>query len=243
MKIVFCMSWSIRINYFLGPDKWEEILWEENIFCYNDTAPVPQREKVPCSVPECEITLLLQISRGQIWSLFIPLPTPLFFLYIILSLSIIILTYCTLEPVPCSCLHPEASLDDRPLSWNWKTLALGCLPGLSVLRVFQGSKSTVIFEKVGLWRRASQYISNPYKGGFYASRNFLFLANFTWRYFPIWTGYKVAEKAVCLGCKVWATIPCRWELSSLTRSIRKPFGYVKSCENDLLVASDELLIN
>ena len=119
---------------FLGPDKWEEILWEENIFCYNDTAPVPQSDKVPCSVPEWEILLLLQTSpETKFGPFFIPLPTPLFFLHTIFSLCIIILTYCTLEPVPCSCLHPEASLDDRSLSQNWKTLALGCLPGLSVL--------------------------------------------------------------------------------------------------------------
>lgn len=92
--------------------------------------------------------ILLQISpEAKFGPFFIPLPTPLFFLDIIFSLSIIILTYCTLEPVPCSCLHPEAGLDDRSLSWNWKTLALGFLPGLSVLES-SGAASAQLFLKM-----------------------------------------------------------------------------------------------
>ena len=176
--------------------------------------------------------LVTDIPRDQIWSL---LHTSSYSPFL-LAYYILIMYYNS------DLLHPRASslhlLTPRSQPWwqvsepELKNTSTRLLTWIKCFRVFWGSKSTIIFENVGLWQRASQCISKPYKGGFYASGNFLFLANLTWRYFPIWTSYKFAEKAVCLGCKVWAPIPSRWELSCLTRSIQKPFGYVKSCEND-----------
>ena len=166
----------------------------------------------------CYRYLITDILRGQIWSL---LHTSSYSPFL-LAYYILIIYYNS------DLLHLRASslqlLTPRSQPWwqvsepELKNTSTRLLAWIKCLRVFWGSKGTIIFENVGLLQRASQRISNPYKGGFYASRNFLFLANFTWRYFPIWTGYNFAEKA-WLGCKAWATIPSRWELSCLTRSI------------------------
>lgn len=176
---MLCMSWSICMLFFRTWQVGGNSLGRKYLLLQWH-CPSPTKWQGSMLSPRAENPpLVTDIPRDRIWSL---LHTSSYSPFL-LAYYILIIYYNS------DLLHLRASslqlLTPRSQPWwqvsepELKNTSTRLLAWIKCFRVFWGSKSTLIFENVGLWQRASQRISNPYKGGFYASRNFLFLANFT----------------------------------------------------------------
>lgn len=136
MEMVLCTSWITNLSSFLAPDIWEKILWEENVFCYNDTGSTLQSAKVPRPVLGGSL-ILHGLPRSHIFGLFSFLFPLLFTLFTLCAYSLLQFWPEIAKGPSWEVSEPEPMEDIRIKLLTW----------MMSLKFFHGSRCTIILRK------------------------------------------------------------------------------------------------